>query len=266
MDCRDLDSLLPAYLDGELLAEDRGGLEGHLAGCSPCGRKAEVARHNHASLRNAARSSPALAPQALRERVARALRAERTRLARRRALRYSTAAAGLLMMLGLAQQQWRAHQRRLHLEDAAQRHARNYPLEIQQPSNQKLEAWFGGKLDHRVTVPHFANATATGARLLNVREKPAAYIRYDATPSGQLGLFVFGDQARDLDLGTRPEASVMTTLGYNVVSWRDGDVVYELVTDLDEHDIRELLPTQVPDTAHLAPPSRLDLKPASFER
>ena len=35
-----------------------------------------------------------------------------------------------------------------------------------------------------------------------------------------------------------------TSHGYNVALWRDGEIVYELVTDLDERDIRALLDAQ----------------------
>ena len=64
---------------------------------------------------------------------------------------------------GLGNQQYRVHQRGLYEQDAALRHARQFPLEIQQPRADDIERWFGGKLDHPVTVPHFPNATAAGA-------------------------------------------------------------------------------------------------------
>jgi hypothetical protein len=37
---------------------------------------------------------------------------------------------------------------------------------------------------------------------------------------------------------------VGSSLGYNVAMWREGEVVYELVTDLDETDIRHMLAEQ----------------------
>ncbi len=133
-----------------------------------------------------------------------------------------------------------------------------------------LEAWFGGKLDHRVTVPRFPNATTAGARLLNVRDREAAYIRYDAPRANSaeprhMGLFVFDDSG-DLDLGALPSSEVGNSHGYNVVTWRDGDVGYELVTDLDERDIRALVPQQnsgervAPEVQRPA----LDVRPASM--
>jgi hypothetical protein len=58
------------------------------------------------------------------------------------------------------------------------------------------------------------------------------------------------------------EPAVGSSNGYNVVSWRNGDVVYQLVTDLDEQDIRELVP---PGQAGPGRPV-LDVRPASLQR
>jgi hypothetical protein len=146
-----------------------------------------------------------------------------------------------------AQHGYRAFQRRLYVEDVVARHARQFPLEVGEPDPSRLEAWFGGKLDHRVWVPRFPNAVAAGARLLNVREKQAAYIRYEASGAahpGNMGLFVYDDSPGDVAVGALTDAAHGSSHGYNVVSWREGDVVYQLVSDLDEADIQKLLPPQ----------------------
>ena len=111
--------------------------------------------------------------------------------------------------------------------------------------------------------------------VLNVREKQAAYIRYDAPTRAsaqprQVGLFVFGDNGNDVDVGARAEPDLGNSNGYNVVSWREGDIVYQLVTDLEEDDIRDLLPAN-PGRAPLptvrpAPRPALEAQPASFQR
>jgi hypothetical protein len=178
--------------------------------------------------------------------------------------RFAAVAAGVTFAFVVGHHEYRGHQRRLYEQDAAMRHARQFPLEITQSADLTskpefavaIERWFGGKLDHPVNVPRFPNATATGARLLQVRDKPAAYIRYDSPRP--MGLFVFGDD-HDLDVGTRTEAEVGSSHGYNVVSWREGDVVYQLVTDLDEQDIRDLVPEPVA-------PRALEVRPASLQQ
>lgn len=250
MICRELETALTPYLDGELIAEARVDVEAHLVACARCAHRVEVERHNLSVIRTLAKDRAPRAPEALRARVFESVRRDAGRQRRVRWLRVSAAAAGLTLAVVAANHQYRAFQLRLFERDAALRHARQWPLEIQHPQAADIERWFGGKLDHPVTVPRFPNATAAGARILQVRDKPAAYIRFDAPRP--MGLFVYGDD-HEVDVGAEP--AVGTSNGYNVVSWRDGDVVYQLVTDLEEQDIRELLP---------ATPT-LDVRPASLQ-
>jgi anti-sigma factor RsiW len=158
----------------------------------------------------------------------------------------AAAAASLAVCSIAAHHGWRNFQRKLYVEDAVSRHARAYPLEIEKPSPEQLEAWFDGKLDHRVAVPRFQNVVFQGGRLLNVRDRQAAYIRFDGEGNRRLGLFVYSDKPGDVDV-TEPE--VDRSNGFNTVTWRDGDVVYTLVTDLNDDDIRQMVPPPRGNTA-----------------
>jgi anti-sigma factor (TIGR02949 family) len=259
MNCLELDRLLYPYLDGELLPDEKLELEQHFATCSDCSKAVETERNALAIVRAAARAGSPPAPQSLRLKLLAGIHGEQKRQRQRRLLRWSAAAASVAICTLAANHQWRAFQRRLFIEDVTSRYARQFPLEIEQRTPRELEAWFGGKLKHRVTVPRFPNATAFGARLLNVRENQAAFIRYDTQRPGEaetrpLGLFVY--QAPEDDVGPLPEAEFGSGNGFNVVSWRDGDVVYRLVSDLDEQDVRQLLPESVPS----------DVQPALLQR
>ena len=59
-------------------------------------------------------------------------------------------------------------------------------------------------------------------------------------------------------------SEVGSSHGYNVVSWREGDVVYQLVTDLDEQDIRDLMPPQ--EGQPVPPKPAIDVRPAAFKQ
>jgi anti-sigma factor RsiW len=261
MNCQTLDLHLTAYLDGELVDEARAEVERHVATCAGCVHRVEVARHNLAVIRAAAQSGPK-APEALRQSIFNHVRRDAIRTRRWQQLKFSGVAAGVVVALLAAKAGYRLHQFQLYQQDAAMRYARQFPLEVQGPGAEKIEAWFGGKLDHRVNVPRFPNATAAGARLLQVRDKQAAYIRYDA--QRPMGLFVFGDD-HDVDVGSEPE--VGSSHGYNVVSWREGDVVYQLVTDLDERDLRELVPAaREAQATPLRSNPVLEAQPASLHR
>jgi anti-sigma factor (TIGR02949 family) len=239
MDCRELDSLLYPYLDGELVDGDRVQVESHLSACESCRKRTADERAMLLLIRTRAKESAGQAPDGLRARLSENLHHEARRTRLRSIGKLTAAAAGLCVCTLAAHHGYRVFQYRLYVEDAASRHARAYPLEVQKPSPEQLEAWFNGKLDHRVHVPNFPNAVAQGARLLNVRDRQAAYLRFVAG-SRNMGLFVYGDKANDVEAEVQPELG--TSNGYNVVTWREGDVVYQLVTDLDEQDIRQMLP------------------------
>ena len=263
MNCRDLETQLTPYLDGELIAEARVEFEAHLATCPTCPPHVEVQRHNLSAIRDAARTASPAAPPAFRARLFENIARDSRRQRRLGVGRFAAMAAGVTVAFVIGNHVYRTHQLNLYAQDAAMRHARQFPLEITQ-SPDGIERWFGGKLDHPVNLPRFPNATATGARLLQVRDKPAAYIRYDS--ARPMGLFVFGDD-HELDVGTKAEAEVGSSHGYNVVSWREGDVVYQLVTDLDEQDIRDLMPAG-PQSSQPQPLPRpaLDVRPASLQQ
>jgi len=123
-----------------------------------------------------------------------------------------------------------------------------------------VEAWFDGKLDHRVSVPRLPDVQLSGARISNVTDRPAAYISYErnadqqGAPAKRIGLFVFDDAKGEVEAPPLPSVQVGFSHGYNVAVWRDGEIVYELVSDLDESDIRRMVAEQA---AMKSRPSRL---------
>lgn len=271
MSCDDLEPFLHAYLDGEFDIPERTEVERHLASCSRCAsRLASEATWLRAMRDHVQRCGRSPAPEALRHRVLEAVNGEHRRSVARRWGQLSAAAAVVCVVGAAGVWEHRSLLRKRYQEDAAARHAMRYPLELQQQSAEQIEAWFGGKLPHRVLVPRFANAQPIGARLLNVAEKQAAYISYNA-PLGsrarQIGLFVYDDQRGDTAFTPLAEADVGTSHGFNVVSWRDGDIVYQLVSDLDERDILELVRSRGPNSTEGRPgPRRLEVQPASLQR
>lgn len=278
MTCHDLEQFLLPYVDGEFDAQERAELHAHLAACASCTARVRAEQQLRDMIQGAARELEATfrAPEGLRERVRLGIAKESQRALRRRLLPLSAAAAVVALVGTAAYVAYRPHLRQRFIEDAAVRHAKAFPLEVRGPSADEIKAWFGGKLSHRIEIPSFPNAVPVGGRLLNVQEKQAAYIRYDAHPPhralpGRIGLFVYDDSQGDADFGPRSSAQVASSHGYNVVSWRDGDVVYQLVADLDEADIRQMLAGELPPAPHLSQEPEpttpaLDIQPASLQR
>ncbi|MFL5345444.1 MAG: anti-sigma factor family protein [Hyalangium sp.] len=248
MTCQELDRLLYPYLDGEFQPEERMDVESHLETCADCARRVEKEREIQQTLRRAARHSvqTSRAPQSLRAGIQVGLRREQRRALQLQWLRLS-AAALVVVAVGGGWFALRPEERQRFVDDAVRRHTKRLPYEIANVTPQHAEAWFRDKLDHQVSIPDLPNTAFSGARISNVKDRPAAYISYETRPEGEgqqarrIGVFVFDDSRRDVDAQALPAVQVDSSQGYNVAVWRDGEVVYELVSDLSEADIRKML-------------------------
>jgi anti-sigma factor RsiW len=255
MECAELERSVEAYLDGEFEAREQAEAEAHLGACERCRKATERAAALRAALRARLREAmgpgaPAgRAPAALRERVHAALAAERRPLWRRLVAPVPLAtaaacAAGVLVVLAT-----HAGNDGL-LVEAVRNHHRGLPLEVTAAAvgPEAIPGWFTGKLDFKPTPPRFreTGAKVVGARLSNLREYQAAYIKYEL-PRGQAGLFIVDDPnrrfeatGREVQVGPRT-LRVMNAKGYNVAVWRQDEIVYSLVSDLGEDDLFELV-------------------------
>ena len=254
MDCAEMERSVDAYLDGEFDTLERAEADAHLAACPRChawvGGRASARSALRASLRVAmGDGAPAgRAPEALRARVREALAHERRPLWRRALAplplgAVAAAAAGVLVVLAT------------HggvdalVDDAVRRHNSDPPLEVMAASvgPEAVLSWFEGKLDFRPVPPRFGgDARLVGGRLSHVREWPAAYMRY-ALPRGQAGLFIVDDPGGRFSPGGREVrvgphvVHIVASRGYNVAIWRRDEIVYSLVSDLDETALFQLV-------------------------
>jgi putative zinc finger protein len=274
MTCIELETFIYPYLDGEFDAHEQLEFERHLAGCPACAQKMHSEIGFLGMMRRTSQVAAAKAPESLRENIQVGLHRERQRAAMTSWFKLSAAAAVLVAASG-TYYYYRpvSISRGVFIEDAARRHAKALPMEIQQNSPELFEAWFAGKLNHRVAVPQLPNATVAGARLSNVHDKEAAYISYNAvsypgSPPRRIGLFVFDDTKGEVAASPLPSLELDSSHGYNVALWRDRDIVYELVTDLDEADIRQMLSTASLNNStpkDSQPPNSL-IRPVSVQR
>ena len=255
MDCAELSRALDTYLDGELAAPERAEADAHLAECPACRTKADAESRLRSALRARLRSalgpgnSAGRAPAELRERIHLALVHERKPLWRRALsplpiAALAACAAGVLVVLA-------THGGTDPLvEEAVRKHTRDLPLEVTAASvgPDSVARWFAGKLDFNAAPPQFhrAEVRLVGARLSHIQDRPAAYVRYDL-PRGHLGLFILDDPERRFrEVGRVVHAGPATVRlinarGFNVAVWRRNEIVYSLVSDLDEDDLAKLV-------------------------
>lgn len=258
MDCSELERSLDAYLDGELDAADRAEAGAHLAGCPRCRGAFEARGRVREALRSKLREAmggharAGRAPDALRARIGEALAREKRsplRLLLRPLPIASLAACAAGALLVLATHGGDA----LLVEEAVRLHHRALPLEVDASA---MPGWFTGKLDFQPRAPdfHADGVKVEGARLSNLREWPAAYIRY-RLPRGQAGLFIVDDPGgrfeapgREVQVGPAV-VRVVNARGYNVAVWRRDEIVYSLVSELDEADLVQMVRAAAADVA-----------------
>jgi anti-sigma factor RsiW len=257
MDCTELERSIDAYLDGEFDARERTEVDAHLARCERCRSLADAQARIRGAIRARLRDAMAppgqagRAPAALRTRIEDALVRRRRPLWRRALTPLPIAtmvacAAGALLVLAT-----RGGDDAL-VEEAVRSHHRGLPLEVVAASagEGSIPGWFAGKLDFNPAPPRFHadGVHVLGARLSHLRELPAAYIRY-GLPRGQAGLFIvddprrrFGDSGREVAIGPNV-VRLVNARGYNVAVWRENEIVYSLVSDLDETVLFDLVRT-----------------------
>lgn len=262
MDCSEFERSVDAFLDEEFGPRERAEAESHLSGCTRCEALAATQGRVHDALRTALReamgpeSQAGRAPEALRRRISTALERQRRPLWRRLVapIPLAAAAATAAAVLVVAASQGSSGQL---VEEAVRKHHRDLPLEVTTASvaPEAIPGWFAGKLDFKPKAPNFGSqqATVVGARISNLRELPAAYIRYQLPRGRQAGLFIVDDPegrfdagGRDVEVGPR-HVRVISSRGYNTVVWRQDHTVYSLVSDSGEEDLIQMVRASKPE-------------------
>lgn len=254
--CSEIERLVDPWLDGEFDGTDQAELEGHLEACPHCRDTAEERGRMRALLRAKLREAmgegtPAgTAPAALRQRVAAALDRPHRPLWRRvlapvPLATLAAAAAGVMVVLA-------SHAGTDSLvEEAVMKHARDLPLDLSAATvgPDAISAALAHVLEFNPRPPRFEaeGVRLVGARAAHLGDRPCAYIRYQA-PRGQMGLFIVADSGRHLGLGDMvgigsPAVRVLNARGYNVAVWRENEMIYSLVSDLDATDLTRLVDT-----------------------
>ncbi|HZZ83649.1 MAG TPA: zf-HC2 domain-containing protein [Anaeromyxobacteraceae bacterium] len=256
MDCEELERSLDAFVDGEFEERERAEVEAHVALCERCRALVEEHTRFQLALRSRLRcclgeGTPAgRAPAELRERILEAIAHERRPLWRSPALAAAALLLALVGGLALARQRVLPARTDALVEEAVRRHTRDLPLEVTAASAgaDSVAGWFAGKLDFNPAPPrfHHPGVHLVGGRLSHLRDWPAAYIRYDA-PRGRIGVFIVDDPegrfagAGDPGGAGPPHVWMAHTRGYRVAVWRQNDIVYSVVADLDERDLADLV-------------------------
>lgn len=233
MDCRETETLLAAYGDGELEREESGAVRDHIAACVECRERLVQLQ----SLGQMVRTAPYYAaPDRLRARIAvpPARGASTQHLLRWAAvliLGASLAGSGLLVRRSIDGAR-ASEARDAVAEDIVNTHVRasmgDHLFDVRSTDQHTVKPWFTGKLDFSPPVQDFATIgfPLVGGRLEYIAGHPAAGLVYQR-------------QKHVIDLLIWPESASVTTpaaqsiRGFQLRHWTQSGMSFWAVSDLN---------------------------------
>jgi anti-sigma factor RsiW len=243
--CGEAEAVLPAYCDGEIAQVDRGQIERHLATCSTC----TVRTRMHARFKAAVRAHlprPPV-PQELRVRVRAALGAQEIAprrwvwMTHPRLVPAAVAAVLLVAITGTVR-----HSQSMVLQQAQRSYQAELPMDITGTDCRSIASWFRGRVDFPVPTPALAEGSCQGGRLVNVRERPAAYIVMRGRDGHRVAYLVFDPRDEAIDAPDRRyvngrEVYFGTGPGISTAAYHDRGLGYVVTSDLDEDSLTRLV-------------------------
>jgi len=278
MDCDAAREMLMSDLRGRLSDREHAELEAHLATCEACRRAREVERVTDDLIARIPRfAAPVALKRELRRRhvgsagasaaasataaaaSASAAAPASARLVPRGAGRSSawTGALVALVLFAIALTVSRLapsraeSQKRAALEtELVNDHLRvlyaEHPLDVVSTGIHDVKPWFAGKLDFAPPVSYAGDADypLQGGSVAYVLDRRAADFVFKRRLH-TVSLFVLPSSGLawpdgDVAIGARVKANVQTQRGFHVVAWRDGEMAYALVSDLNVDELKEL--------------------------
>lgn len=248
MTCADLSTSLQTYVDRELDGVDREVVEQHLVQCPSCAREVHLQGRFKAAVRAHLPRPPV--PMVFEARLRKTLAAQPIAPRRWPWLSYprlvpALAAAGLLIALTGTVRQTGSRV----LEQAQRSYHAEMPMDITGSDCGSIASWFRGRLDFPVHVPVLGGAACQGGRLVNVGERPAAYLVYRVQTTGhRVALLVFDPRDQPMEAPERRvilgrEVWVESGPGISTAAYRDRGLGYVVTADLDEDDLTRLVTT-----------------------
>jgi anti-sigma factor RsiW len=253
MDCHDVLLVLLDYQQGRLAPEAHGHVRAHLDGCPGC---AHEDRLEHELTQALERRLPQYsAPLSIKRRLAAQWPAEAALPQPRGSWlrRWMPAAAVAVILLALAPVVW---QRMLApagissdamIAEAVNDHVRllqsERPLEIESGGIHQVIPWVSGRLDFAPTVrfPGDADFPLRGGAIGYFVDRKAATLVYGRRLH-TISVFVFRADGLPWPHGGleklgRLEVRRTASRGFNVLLWRDGELGFAVVSDVDPRDL-----------------------------
>jgi anti-sigma factor (TIGR02949 family) len=257
MDCRESTSHLLDYQRGRLEPGREEELRAHLAGCPSCSRSESIERTLTDLLERRLPQHPA--PIALKLRLTAqwpSPAATKPSWWERWGRSWAPAGAvALLLFMALplyyqALSSRRAGGAERMVAEAVNDHLRilqsGHPLEVESGNFHQVKPWFAGKLDFAPAVRFLGDPEfpLKGGSVGYFLDRKAAVFTYGHRLH-VISLLVFRAEslpwhAGDTGGSGKARAYEKTARGFNVILWREGELGYALVSDVDPTELRRL--------------------------
>jgi len=240
------------YQRGLLAAPEHEAVRAHLEGCADCAREDAAEEGLSDALERRLPQYPA--PLGLKRRLApRWAASPLPRPARARALRPVLVAAGLAAALALFVVLAVSHRQPMPGDgpsvvalEAVNDHLRivepGRRLEVQSGDVHQVRPWFTGRLDFAPRVPFGGDDEfpLKGGAIERFLDRRAAVFVYGRRLHA-ISLLVFRADGLPWPAdGDAPDRAGVTVRGFNVLLWRDRDLGYAMVSDLNVDELRAL--------------------------
>src|SRR5262245_15284944 len=243
MNCKDAQSLIDGYVDGELDLVKNLDIEKHLQECPLCAQGYK----DQQSLRNAIKNGPFYfkPPAELRGRIQQSLRTAAKAEARSRVLPWrwlsvaAPVAAAAVVVLALVPLLRGPSADELLTREVVASHIRslmaNHLADVPSSDEHTVKPWFNGKLDFAPPVADLADNgfPLVGGRLDYLNQKPVAALIY-RRQKHFINLFVWPSSG-----GSESATQSVTRQGYHVLHWTRSGMTYWAVSDLEANQLRE---------------------------
>ena len=252
MKCSEAEAFSDAYVDGELAGVDRDVYERHLLDCDQCSRCCRL----HARFKAAVRGhlGHREAPEGLRRRIEVAIAAAPPPPRRWSWQLYPRLTPAVLATSALVAVVLMARgQPSAVLPTMSQMFNAEMPMDIRGTSCASIAEWFRGRVAFSVKPPAEAPGTrCEGGRLVNVRDRLAAYLTLQALNGHRVGVMVLDSEDDELDaidqrLVRGRDIRVGTYGGASTAAFRSWDgLTYIVTSDVDPDQVTNFVNVAFP--------------------
>jgi anti-sigma factor RsiW len=246
-DCAQSQAYVRSYVDGELAAPDREMYERHIGDCDRCRAIARFEARFKAAVRG--HLPRRQVPVVLERRILAAVAAQPIAPTRWPWLTYprlfpALAAVGALAVVALTVRGPGS----FVLDQARRMYQAELPMDVVQADCSSIASWFRGRVDFPVHAPRMPGPiTCQGGRLVNVRDRPAAYLVYHDPGGHRLSVLVYDPESSGpIDeplhrVVNGREIFYRSGTGISTAAYHDQGLGYVVTSDLDVNSLTQLV-------------------------